>query len=129
MARMGAIGRAELVSFFSSDGYDEDLRLEMMNGAAARIAKAEGSSHIWWHFLDADEFPHGPRGLTIEEYLDTLDEFRIVGSRWINHYPGGELHYAEDRSCIRWNSSQDLAAAILSWSQTAAPAPSPRDEC
>src|SRR5207247_4344011 len=36
----------------------------------------------------ADEFPHGPGGLTIAEYLRTLDRrFRIVGGRFFNHWP------------------------------------------
>ena len=65
-----------------------------MNDAVAEISAAEGSDHIWWLWLDADEFPHGPRGLTVREYLATLDRsFRIVGARFINHYPADEPHY------------------------------------
>ena len=85
---------AELAGSYSTEKYDEHLRLRLMNEAVARISAEDGSAHIWWQFLDADEFPHGPGGLTIREYLESLDEqFRIVGSRLINHYPEGEPHY------------------------------------
>ena len=69
-----------------------------MNAAVQSISETDGSDHIWWLRLDADEFPHGPRGLTVREYLSTLDEsFRIVGARLINHYPGEEPHYRPGR--------------------------------
>ena len=59
-----------------------------MNECVSSISIADGAEHIWWLWLDADEFPHGPRGLTIRDYLSTLDSsFRIVGTRYINHYP------------------------------------------
>ena len=55
------------------------------------MSEADGHAHIWWLWLDADEFPHGPRGLTVREYLETLDRrYRIVGARFINHFPSGE---------------------------------------
>src|SRR5262245_9339569 len=44
--------------------------------------------------MDADEFPHGPSGMTVREYLATLDEkFRIVGTRYFNHYPSTAPQY------------------------------------
>jgi hypothetical protein len=47
-------------------------------------------------WLDADEFPHGPGGLSVREYLATLDRrFRIVGARFINHFPDREPAYIE----------------------------------
>jgi hypothetical protein len=50
-----------------------------------------GADHVWWMLCDADEFPHGPQGLTIAEYLSTLDRrFRVVGARVFNHFPSGE---------------------------------------
>ena len=86
---------ADLVGSFESSGtFDADRRIGLINEAVERISAEDGSDHIWWQFLDADEFPHGPRGLTVREFLDSLDEaFRIVGTRWINHYPGSEPHY------------------------------------
>jgi hypothetical protein len=85
---------AELVDSFTTARHDEHLRMRLMNEAVWRISMAESVDHIWWLWLDADEFPHGPRGLTVREYLSTLDRsFRIVGARFFNHYPGAEPHY------------------------------------
>ena len=61
-----------------------------MNNVVAEVSSAEGDDHIWWLFLDADEFPHGPWGSTLRDYLRTLDEqFRVVGTRFFDHYPSG----------------------------------------
>lgn len=85
---------AELADSFASTRHDEQLRIQLMNEAVWRISAADGADHIWWLWLDADEFPHGPRGLTIRDYLSTLDRsFRIVGARFFNHYPSVEPHY------------------------------------
>ncbi len=90
-----AIGAgAELADSFTTMCHDEHLRIRLMNEAVWRISMAEGADHVWWLLLDADEFPHGPRGLTIRDYLATLDRsFRIVGARFFNHYPSSEPHY------------------------------------
>ena len=41
----------------------------------------DGSEHIWWLWLDADEFPHAPAGATVREFLEPLDRrFRVVGA-------------------------------------------------
>jgi hypothetical protein len=88
--RAGAV----LAESFSTDKYDEVKRLEIMNGVVRTVSEADGSEHIWWLWLDADEFPHGPRGMTIREYLTGLDRrFRIVGSRFMNHFPDDEPAY------------------------------------
>jgi hypothetical protein len=85
---------AELARSYSSDRHDEDLRIDLMNEVVQDVSVADGSRHVWWLWLDADEFPHGPRGLTIREFLATLDEsFRIVGTRYLNHYPSSEPAY------------------------------------
>jgi glycosyltransferase involved in cell wall biosynthesis len=73
---------AELAESFTTARHDEHLRIRLMNDAVWRISVAEAADHVWWLWLDADEFPHGPRGLTIRDYLATLDRsFRIVGAR------------------------------------------------
>jgi len=85
---------AVLAESFATEKYDEVKRLEIMNGVVRRESEAAGAEHIWWLWLDADEFPHGPRGMTIREYLTGLDRrFRIVGSRFINHFPDREPAY------------------------------------
>ncbi|SDB54187.1 glycosyltransferase [Bauldia litoralis] len=95
--RAGAV----IARSYASDRYDEDLRLRHMNDVVAEVSQTEGDSHIWWLFLDADEFPHGPWGMTLREYLATLDEkFRVVGTRFFNHYPGDGPSYEPDRHPI-----------------------------
>ena len=52
---------AELAEVFETEQYDEVLRLEVMNRVVREQSERDGSDHIWWLWLDADEFPHGPR--------------------------------------------------------------------
>jgi hypothetical protein len=79
---------AELAEVFVTEQYDEVLRLEVMNRVVREQSELDGSNHIWWLWLDADEFPHGPRGLTVREFVAQLDRrYRIVGARFVNHYP------------------------------------------
>jgi hypothetical protein len=79
---------ATLAESFETDAYEERVRILLMNAVVARESLASGAPHIWWLWLDADEFPEGPDGLTIAEYLRTLDRrFRVVGSTYYNHLP------------------------------------------
>jgi hypothetical protein len=88
--RAGAV----LAESFATESYDEKLRLDIMNRVVQETSDADGSDHIWWLWLDADEFPHGPAGQTVLEYLTQLDRrFRIVGARFINHFPDREPAY------------------------------------
>jgi hypothetical protein len=85
---------AVLAESFATEQYDELLRLEIMNRVVRDVSMTEGDEHIWWLWLDADEFPHGPRGATLAEFLAPLDRrFRIVGARFINHFPDREPAY------------------------------------
>jgi glycosyltransferase involved in cell wall biosynthesis len=84
--RAGAI----LGESYATTRYDETLRITLMNALVARVSAAEPAEHIWWLWLDADEFPRGPGGQTIQQYLSGLDRrFRIVGARYYNHFPDG----------------------------------------
>jgi hypothetical protein len=79
---------AVLAESFATSHYEERVRILLMNALVARVSLASGAPHIWWLWLDADEFPEGPGGLTIAEYLRTLDgRFRMVGSTYYNHFP------------------------------------------
>ena len=85
---------AVLARTFVTAQYDEELRLRHMNDVVAEVSAQEPDESLWWLFLDADEFAHGPSGLTLLEYLRTLDvRFRVVGARFFNHYPGPPPHY------------------------------------
>lgn len=85
---------ATVAEIFSTTKYDEALRLRIMNRAVADISAREKAEHIWWLWLDADEFPQAARDLTILDQLQTLDRrFRIVGARFINHFPDRDPAY------------------------------------
>lgn len=85
---------ATLARSFVTERYDEELRLRHMNAVASEVSASESDDHLWWLFLDADEFPHGPFGMTITDYVRSLDErFRVVGMRFLDHYPSVEPAY------------------------------------
>ena len=102
---------AELARSYSTPEFHETVRNRLMNETVAEQSAADGSSNIWWLWLDADEFPHGPRGLTIREYLAALDSaFRIVGARYFNHYPADEPAYVSGAHPLDF---QPLAEELL----------------
>jgi len=85
---------ATLAESFATDAYEERVRILLMNAVVARVSFSSGASHIWWLWLDADEFPEGPAGLTIADYLRRLDRrFRVVGSTYYNHLPTAKPEY------------------------------------
>jgi hypothetical protein len=82
---------ATLAESYVTEDYDERLRILFMNAVVARVSYASKADHVWWLWMDADEFPEGPAGMTIAEYLSTLDRrFRLVGSTYYNHYPAAK---------------------------------------
>jgi hypothetical protein len=92
--RAGAI----LARTFAEGYFDEREKIRQMEGVVQDVSAAEGAEYIWWLYLDADEFYHGPGGLTLREHLATLDRrFRVVGARLFDHLPTGEPAYAEGR--------------------------------
>lgn len=79
---------AELAATFATSQHDETVKIRTLNDTVARVSAEDGRDHIWWLWMDADEFVHGPDGLTVREHLARLDRrFRIVGSRYFNHFP------------------------------------------
>ncbi|HET9729776.1 MAG TPA: glycosyltransferase family 2 protein [Acidimicrobiia bacterium] len=85
---------AELARSFGTEQFEEQMRFDLMNEVVREVSAAEGADHIWWLWIDADEFPQGPHGRTVREHLAALDRrFRIVGARWINHYPDRDPAY------------------------------------
>jgi hypothetical protein len=85
---------AEVARIFATDHYDEDLRMRLMNEVVEEASSAQEADHVWWLWLDADEFAHGPSGQTLREHLGQLDRrFRIVGTRYFNHYPSDAPQY------------------------------------
>jgi hypothetical protein len=84
--RAVAVG-ATLARSYRTDRFDLETHRQAQS-VVDEISGAERDAHIWWLWLDADEFHHGPRGLTLREYLATLDRrFRVVGTRFFDHRP------------------------------------------
>jgi hypothetical protein len=82
------------VEVYQTDAFDGVLAQTVMNGVVARESLRAGAEHIWWHYLDTDEFAELPDGRTVREYLTTLDrQFRIVGSTFVNHVPSAAPQY------------------------------------
>lgn len=85
---------ATLARSYRTDGYDEPLRISVMNDVMREVTETEGGSQTWWLWFDADEFAHGPGGGRIVNYLRTLDDrFRLVGARYFNHLPTTRPQY------------------------------------
>lgn len=95
----GTIERAEaagatIAEVFTTEVFNERLTQAIVNGAVARESLRSGAEHVWWLYLDADEFPEGPQGMTLRQYLGSLDKrFRMVGSTTMNHLPTGKPEY------------------------------------
>src|SRR5262245_25598743 len=85
---------AVLAHSFTSDSYDETRRIRLMNEVVREVSNESKEAHVWWLWLDADEFHHGPDGLTLRAHLEALDRrFRVVGARVFNHFPDRKPEY------------------------------------
>ncbi len=63
---------AEVAKVYKTTYYDEGRRMAEIRAAMEEISPTVDSDHVWWLTCDADEFPHGPAGLTLREYLSEL---------------------------------------------------------
>lgn len=87
---------AEVIARLRLPFMNELARNALMNGVVQHISLQEPDEHIWWLWLDGDEFPRGPGGSTIAELLTGLDQrYRVVSTRYFDHYPTSR-HFAED---------------------------------
>jgi hypothetical protein len=85
---------AVLARTYATDGFDEALRMQLMQEVVDSVSFQSGASHVWWLWLDADEFPRGRLNLTLRQQLELLDRrYRVVGGRVLNHYPSAPPHY------------------------------------
>jgi hypothetical protein len=79
---------------YESDLFEERLSQTLINAVVAHESLRCGAEHIWWMYLDADEFPEGPDGQSVREFLASLDKrFRIVGATFLNHLPDLKPEY------------------------------------
>jgi Glycosyl transferase family 2 len=85
---------ATLAHSYRTNSYDEPLRIALMNAVMEDVTEREGGTHTWWLWFDADEFPHGPGGKPLSQYLASLDaRYRVVGTRYFHHFPSEYPHY------------------------------------
>lgn len=85
---------ATLALSYRTDSYDGPLRTALMNAVMEEVTEQEGAAHTWWLWFDADEFPHGPEGKPLKQYLASLDaRYRVVGTRYFHHFPSDSSHY------------------------------------
>jgi hypothetical protein len=104
---------AELAVRFDHGNFDDTEKTRQMQLVVDRVSRASADNHIWWLWLDADEFHHGPAGLTIRDYLATLDRrFRVVGARFFNHLPDRSPAYVEGAHPVE---CQPLCYELPAW--------------
>jgi Glycosyl transferase family 2 len=85
---------ATIAEVYQTEAFDGRLVQPLVNAVVARESLRSGADHVWWMLLDSDEFPEGPSGTTVKEYLATLDrKFRLVGATFLNHLPDGKPEY------------------------------------
>jgi glycosyltransferase involved in cell wall biosynthesis len=85
---------AEIAEVYRTEAFDGRLAQALLNAVVARESLRCGADYVWWLYLDNDEFSEGPDGLSIREYLATLDRrFRLVGAHYFNHFPTGKPEY------------------------------------
>ena len=85
---------AELFLNYDTDQYYEMHRIRLMNDAVESISLNENHDKVWWLWLDADEFPQGPKDNTISQFLTELsDDIRVVGADVVNHFPTEKPYY------------------------------------
>jgi hypothetical protein len=90
---VAAASGATLARSYRTEGYDELARIAAMNETMHAVTERHGAARTWWLWFDADEFPHGPRGLPLARYLASLDDhYRVIGARYFHHFPSQPPH-------------------------------------
>lgn len=85
---------ASVGEIYSTDAYDDDLRIRKQNEIARGIAESAKSGAVWILCLDADEFIHGSGGMTVRDTLQTVPAIvRTVGCFSYDMYPEGHSSY------------------------------------
>lgn len=82
-----------------TDQFECYYQICLMNEFVQYVSRNSEHDHVWWLYIDADEFPRPESGGTIRQLLARLDrQYRVVGARVLNHYPtpGTNAHIAGD---------------------------------
>ncbi len=87
---------AEMAEVYETEAFDGRLVQPLVNAVVVRESLRTRADHVWWLLLDSDEFPEGPGGMSLREYLSGLDRrFRVVGASFMNHVPSSKPEYVE----------------------------------
>ena len=79
---------AILADSFESQFFDEDLKITYLNNAVMNFNNKCDEEHVWWLYIDADEFPTIEYNLTIAEFLKSLGPtIRAVHGHMFQHIP------------------------------------------
>jgi hypothetical protein len=85
---------AVVARVYPTERFDKVEKMKQMHDVVEEVSRAANADHVWWLWVDADEFYRGPGGSTLRTYLGSLDRrFRIVGGRFFQHFPSREPAY------------------------------------
>ncbi|MDR2696621.1 MAG: glycosyltransferase family 2 protein [Deltaproteobacteria bacterium] len=85
---------ATLASAFESKYFDEIEKITHMNTVVKNYNEQSNEEHIWWLYLDDDEFPNIDCDLTIFDFLKQLDSsVRAVQGYFYDHIPTHQPYY------------------------------------
>lgn len=85
---------ATLARVYETKYLDERTKTRLINELMLEVSQCSRLKTIWWLWLDTDEFPEGPGGLPIKEFLASLHpKFRVVGAKNVNHFPVDTPYY------------------------------------
>jgi glycosyltransferase involved in cell wall biosynthesis len=79
---------------FKTQYFDEDKKVAHLNATADYISSITSDEHIWWLFLDADEFPNFDCECSIIEMLNNIDSsIRAIHGAMYDHQPTHYPHH------------------------------------
>lgn len=79
---------ATLAARFESQYFDEIQKIAHLNTVVKKYNEQSNEEHIWWLYIDADEFPNINTRMTILEFLQSLDpSVRAIQGFMFNHIP------------------------------------------
>ena len=85
---------ATVAEVYETDAFNGRIAQAFVNAVVARESLRCRAPYVWWLHLDSDEFVEGPDGMTVRDYLASLDEqFKVVGSIFVNHLPTAKPEY------------------------------------
>ena len=79
---------AVLADSFESEYFNEYQKIAYLNTIVKKYNDSTDEEHIWWLYIDADEFPNIDCDLTIFDFIKQLDpSIRAVQGYFYNHIP------------------------------------------